>query len=73
MILMTIPHLEMGVPLLVEMLRVKNSLSTLCSTRKFLFLIAGKKFFICQEVFDSIDVNKDGSIVFEEFLRVSIS
>ena len=41
--------------------------------RKFLFLFAGKKFFICQEVFDSIDVNKDGSIVFEEFLRVSIS
>ena len=30
------------------------------------------QFFICQEVFDSIDVNKDGSIVFEEFLRVSI-
>ena len=32
----------------------------------------GGPFFVIQEVFESIDVNQDGTIEFEEFLHVSL-
>ena len=34
--------------------------------------LLGNPFFVIQEVFESIDVNQDGTIEFEEFLHVSL-